>query len=202
MGGVGLPFDIDGTYSDETNAFAVSAIPHLVVTDDTVVFTDKESESGFKVIDDRIWVVKAGNEIRAIEIYGQDDSPRYKISPVDLDERSGNEFQLELSSSIYGSGGGTNQSGIVLVRVDEDSIRQIFAAITHCDEESFGDRLNNGEGRYHAKVEHEVAIKEKHLYISPLDSSHLNLSAITNACVTPLQEGKYRWNGRKLERAK
>jgi len=87
---------------------------------------------------------------------------------VNLDKKGQAELIIEGEIANYGSGGGTGIRGMVIINIDSIPT-QIFKIYYGCWIESFGDRHNNGEGRFFKEYEREIIITDNSIIIGSLD---------------------------------
>ena len=87
---------------------------------------------------------------------------------VNLDNKGQPELIVKGVVEQYGSGGGTGIRGMVILNIDSIPT-QIFKIHYGCWIESFGDRHNNGEGRFFKEHEREIKITDNSIIIGSLD---------------------------------
>lgn len=107
---------------------------------------------------------------------------------INLDQRG--EPELIVCGEIieYGSGGGTRKKYMMIINFDTDPT-QLFNIVYGFTEESFGDRLNNGEGAYYNVYERKITRIENFISIEPIDEDYLNL--FSDFPLTQIPAGNY-----------
>lgn len=112
-------------------------------------------------------------------------------SLINLDYRGEPELIIYGEITEYGGGGGIRKKCMMIINFDNEPA-QLFKVFYGCTEESFGDRLNNGEGSYYNVYERKITLTSNIITIEPIkpvDETFLNTFA--DCSLTQIPAGNY-----------
>ncbi len=118
------------------------------------------------------------------------------FSLVNLDKKGQAELIIKGENACYGSGGGTGIKGMLILNIDSIPT-QIFKIYYGCWEESFGDRTNNGEGRYIKQYDRGIKITNNSIIIGSLDKRD---HPFDDCKLTEIQSGTYFMKSGQIQR--
>ncbi|HSY61662.1 MAG TPA: hypothetical protein VK796_07280 [Cytophaga sp.] len=109
-------------------------------------------------------------------------------SLINLDYRGEPELIIYGEIDEYGSGGGTGKKCMMIINFDNEPT-QLFNVFYGCTEESFGDKLKDGEGAYYNIYERKITITSNVISVEPIDEKFL--STFSDCLLTQIPAGNY-----------
>lgn len=127
------------------------------------------------------------NNWLSFEVPYEDDCNISDVDRANLGTKGEEQWIIKGECRNYGGGGGTGTKWLIMVNIDTVP-KRVLKIIYGCFEESFGDRQNEGEGRYYIENARRVAVIEDAIAIGIIDRED---PAFDNCELTNLPSGFY-----------
>jgi len=122
-----------------------------------------------------------------IEILLPFNEPTNLYSKINVNNKGKEDWVIYGATREYGSGGGRELNSVMIISFDDEPM-ELFTADYSCLEESFGNRMSEGEGSYAKKYGYNLTFNEGEMIVKSIGITHEEWCSIT-----PLKSGIYSW---------
>lgn len=122
-----------------------------------------------------------------IEILLPFNEPTNLYSKINVNKKGKEDWVIYGATREYGSGGGRELNSVMIISFDEEPM-ELFTADYSCLEESFGNRMSEGEGSYAKKYGYDLTFNEGEMIVKSIGITHEEWCSIS-----PLKSGIYSW---------